>query len=86
MPALASISALGGPRPGAACLAVTGGPGGAARALVAVQRFGDGRSMVFTGEASWRWRMMLPTTDQSYDRFWRQAARWLGKARRSPSR
>jgi hypothetical protein len=33
--------------------------------------------MVFTGEASWRWRMMLPSSDRSYDRFWRQAIRWL---------
>jgi hypothetical protein len=33
--------------------------------------------MVFTGEASWRWRMLLPTSDQSYERFWRQAVRWL---------
>jgi uncharacterized membrane protein len=84
VPPLASISALGGPRPGAAILAVTGGPGGAARALVAVQRYGQGRSMIFTGEAAWRWRMMLPTTDQSYDRFWRQAARWLGQATPDP--
>jgi hypothetical protein len=58
-------------------LALTSGPGGASRALVAVQRYGNGRSMVFTGEASWRWRMMLPATDRSYDTFWRQAARWL---------
>jgi len=84
VPPLASISALGGPRPGAAVLAVTGGPGGAPRALVAVQRYGQGRSMIFTGEAAWRWRMMLPTTDQSYDRFWRQAVRWLGQATPDP--
>ncbi|HEX9365643.1 MAG TPA: glutamine amidotransferase, partial [Vicinamibacterales bacterium] len=84
VPALASISALGAPRPGASVLAVTGGPGGAARALVAVQRFGDGRSMVFTGEASWRWRMMLPTADQSYERFWRQAVRWLAQSAPEP--
>ena len=63
---------------------MTGGPGGAARALVAVQRFGDGRSMVFTGEASWRWRMMLPTSDQSYERFWRQAVRWLAQSAPEP--
>lgn len=33
--------------------------------------------MVFAGEASWRWRMMTPSSDRSYDVFWRQAARWL---------
>jgi uncharacterized membrane protein len=79
VPALAAISPLGPAKPGASVLAVTGGPGGAARALIAVQRFGDGRAMVFTGEASWRWRMMLPTSDQSYERFWRQAVRWLAQ-------
>ena len=79
VPALAAISPLGGAKPGASVLAVTGGPGGAARALVAVQRFGEGRSMVFTGEAAWRWRMMLPASDQSYERFWRQSARWLSQ-------
>jgi len=84
VPALAAISPLGSARPGASVLAVTGGPGGAARALVAVQRFGDGRSMVFTGEASWRWRMMLPTSDQTYERFWRQAVRWLSQSAPDP--
>jgi len=76
-PALASTAPLGGPRPGASVLAVTSGPGGAARALVAVQRYGNGRAMVFTGEAAWRWRMMRPSADTSYDLFWRQAIRWL---------
>jgi uncharacterized membrane protein len=82
IPPLAAVSPLGDPRPGAAVLAVSGGPGGVPRALVAVQRYGDGRSMVFTGEGVWRWRMMLPASDQSYDRFWRQAARWLGQRTR----
>ena len=77
VPALASVSALGAPRPGATVLAATSGPGGEPRALVAVQRYGEGRSMVFTGEAAWRWRMLLPATDRSYDTFWRQAIRWL---------
>jgi hypothetical protein len=58
-------------------LATTTGAGGVNRALVAVQRYGEGRSMVFTGEASWRWRMMLPSSDRSYETFWRQAMRWL---------
>ena len=36
---------------------------GDTRPLVAVQRYGQGRAMVFAGEASWRWRMMLPAAD-----------------------
>jgi hypothetical protein len=77
VPALAAIAPLGGPRPGATVLALASGAGGTPRALVAVQRFGDGRSMIFAGEAAWRWRMMLPAADRSYDTFWRQAVRWL---------
>lgn len=84
VPALASIAPLGGPRPGATVLAVTSGAGGAPRALVAVQRYGEGRSLVFTGEAAWRWRMMLPASDRSYDTFWRQAVRWLAMGAGDP--
>jgi hypothetical protein len=57
-------------------LAVAAAPGGVAP-IVAVQRFGQGRSMVFAGEASWRWKMMLASSDRTYELFWRQAARWL---------
>lgn len=77
MPPLAAAAALGGPRPGATILAVTSTGGGVVVPLVAVQRYGRGRSMLFTGEASWRWRMLLPATDRSYEFFWRQALRWL---------
>jgi uncharacterized membrane protein len=84
VPALASIAPLGGARAGAAVLALASGEGGTVRPLVAVQRYGGGRSMVFTGEASWRWRMLLPADDRSFDTFWRQAARWLALAATEP--
>ena len=77
MPALAASAPLGGPRPGANVLAVTSAPGVGVVPLIAVQRYGRGRSMVFTGEGSWRWKMMLASTDRSYEFFWRQSARWL---------
>lgn len=77
LPALAGHVKLGAPRPGASVLAVADGPAGVDEPLIAVQRFGPGRTMVFAGEASWRWKMMLPSDDRTYDRFWRQAARWL---------
>ena len=85
MPPLASAASSGNARPGASVLATTGGAGGANHALVAVQRYGEGRSMVFTGEASWRWRMMMPSTDRMYDTFWRQAVRWLAIGATDPT-
>jgi len=33
--------------------------------------------MAFTGEAAWRWKMLLPSEDRLYETFWRQAMRWL---------
>jgi uncharacterized membrane protein len=77
MPALAGTAALGGPRPGAVVLAVTTTPSGAAHPLVAVQRYGRGRAMIFAGEASWRWRMLQPADNRTYEYFWRQAVRWV---------
>ena len=56
MPALAASAPLGGPRPGATVLALIAVPGGGLHPVVAVQRYGHGRSMVFAGEASWRWK------------------------------
>lgn len=76
LPALAGVTSLGGLRPGAEALALVSGPDGL-RPLVAVQRYGQGRSMLFAGEASWRWRMQMPSTDRSYEMFWRQAGRWI---------
>ena len=76
-PTLGNVIPLGSPRPGATVLATATGEDTSARPLVVIQRFGRGRTMVFTGEASWRWKMLLPSTDQTYDMFWKQTARWL---------
>jgi hypothetical protein len=83
LPTLASTSPLGAPRPGATTLA-TSMAGGASRPLIAVQRFGEGRSMVFAGEAAWRWRMLLPSSDRSYETFWRQSIRWVSLGATDP--
>jgi uncharacterized membrane protein len=84
LPALASLAALGPPRAGATVLAVSSAPGGGTHPVIAVQRYGRGRSMVFGGEASWRWRMMMASTDRSYEMFWRQASRWLAETAPDP--
>jgi len=76
LPSLAGVVQLGGARPGASVLAVMDELG-ANSTVVAVQRFGAGRTALFAGQASWRWKMLRPASDGSYDRFWRQTARWL---------
>lgn len=75
-PALGAVAPVGALRPGAQALAAVTS-GGVRRPLIAVQRYGEGRSMVFAGEASWRWKMLRPANDHLYEVFWRQAARWL---------
>ena len=77
LPALASVAQVGGVRPGAQVLAVALTAGGNPQPLIAAQRYGQGRSMVFAGEASWRWRMLRPANDTSYETIWRQLARWV---------
>jgi len=84
LPALASVAAVGGPRPGAQVLAVALTAGGTPQPLIAAQRYGQGRSVVFAGEASWRWRMMRPATDTSYETIWRQLARWITAGAQGP--
>jgi uncharacterized membrane protein len=84
LPALASVSQVGGPRPGAQVLAISTGPAGDVRPLLAVQRYGQGRSIVFAGEASWRWRMGKPATDTTYETIWRQMARWFTASANGP--
>jgi len=84
LPPLASLAELGPPRAGATVLAVSSAPGGGTRPVIVVQRYGRGRSMVFGGEASWRWRMMMASTDRSYEMFWRQASRWLAETAPDP--
>ena len=84
MPALADSVAMGAPRAGASVLALVGRHGGEAGPLIAVQRYGRGRTMVFTGEAAWKWKMLLPADDRAYELFWGQTARWLASAAPEP--
>jgi uncharacterized membrane protein len=84
LPALASVAHVGGSRSGAQILAVTMTAGGTPQPLIAAQRYGQGRSVAFAGEASWRWRMLLPATDTSYETIWRQLARWMTAGAQGP--
>src|SRR5207249_7095723 len=51
LPPLAASAPLGAPRPGATLLAGAEAPGGRVSPVVAAERYGRGRSLVFAGEA-----------------------------------
>jgi hypothetical protein len=78
------VAPVGGARPGAQVLAVALTAGGNPQPLIAAQRYGQGRSVAFAGEASWRWRMLRPATDDSYETIWRQLARWVTAGAQGP--
>jgi uncharacterized membrane protein len=63
-------------KPGAMILA-TGSSRRGKAILLAVQRYGRGRTIAFTPSDSWLWQMEMPHGDNSYEIFWRQALRWL---------
>jgi uncharacterized membrane protein len=76
LPSLSAVNLLGPPKPGASVLAVAA-VHGSMRPLLAVQRYGRGRTVEFAGEASWRWKMLMPASDRTHEIFWRQVLRWL---------
>ncbi|MEO6447264.1 MAG: hypothetical protein ABIZ91_04705, partial [Gemmatimonadaceae bacterium] len=82
MPALTSVNRLGRPKPGATVLltGVEEGDGAAReRPLLAYQRFGRGKTMVFAAQDSWLWQMdaSVAVDDMTHETFWRQMLRWL---------
>lgn len=83
LPPMAATVAMGMPRPGAQVLAVTT-VAGEVRPAIVTQRYGLGRSMVFAGEASWRWRMLRPASDNTFELAWRQMTRWLASGAADP--
>ena len=52
--------------------------------LLAYQRYGRGRSMVFTTGSSWHWQMEMDHEDQTSELFWKQMLRWLVSASPAP--
>jgi uncharacterized membrane protein len=79
MPQLQGINVTGQAKPGATVLAVhpSLSYGNQPLPVIAYQRYGRGRTMVIATAATWRWQMLLPHEDMSYERLWRQVLRWL---------
>ena len=77
VPPLGAVARLGPAAPGATVLLHAQDDRGGLLPAVAVQRLGAGRVMLFAADASWRWQMLAEADDDTYERFWRQATRWL---------
>jgi hypothetical protein len=81
LPPLEDFNRVGEVKPGGVVLArgepdnSTGNP-----VLLAFQRYGRGRSMVFTSGSSWHWQMEMDHEDQTHELFWKQMLRWLVSA------
>lgn len=45
--------------------------------IIASQRYGSGRSMSINTASTWRWQMMMESSDQTHETLWRQLLRWL---------
>jgi hypothetical protein len=81
LPQLQGVHVTGRPKPGATVLMEH--PllqyQNQALAVLATQRYGSGRSMSVATPTTWRWQMLMPSSDDSHARLWRQMLRWLAQ-------
>jgi len=76
LPEIAEFNWIREAKPGAIVLA-TGSTTQGRAILLAVQRYGRGRTIAFMPSDSWLWQMEMPYNDDSHEIFWRQGLRWL---------
>ncbi len=57
------------------------GPDGEGAILLAVQRYGHGKSVVFATDALWRWRLSQSSGGRGTELFWENFFAWLGRDR-----
>jgi uncharacterized membrane protein len=81
LPALEDFNRLGEVKPGGVVLA-RGEPENSSGTpvLLAFQRYGRGRTMIFATGSSWHWQMEMSSEDQTHELFWKQMLRWLVSA------
>lgn len=80
LPPLTSVNRLGRAKPGATVLlSGVAEDGVTSRPLLAYQRYGRGKAIVFGAQDSWLWQMdaSIAVDDQTHETFWRQMLRWL---------
>lgn len=79
MPAITIPETLSGVKPGASVVleAQSVRDSRITVPLLAEERYGRGRTMAFTASDTWRWRMMLESSNTSFETFWRNLLRYL---------
>jgi hypothetical protein len=80
LPTVTSVNRipLGDAKPGATVL-LTGTDGRNEQIVLAYQRYGRGKALVFPVQDSWNWQMdaTIPVEDMTHETFWRKLSRWL---------
>ena len=66
-------------KPGANILAYGYDKNNYKKIIMAYQNYGKGRSMVLATDPLWRWRMNSPSTDKSFENFWKNLFFWLAQ-------
>jgi uncharacterized membrane protein len=78
MPQLSTVNFIDTLKPGATTL-LSASDGRRERIVLAYERYGRGKSIVFPVQDSWMWQMdaSISLEDQTHENFWRQLLRWL---------
>lgn len=85
-PIFSDYAHVAGAKPGAMVLArhpVDTVPGGERAILLALQRYGRGRSVVLASDSLWRWKLNQPSGERGTELFWQNLFSWLTRDRQS---
>src|SRR5581483_7712312 len=79
LPPLTTVNPIYETKPGATVLLQGLDAKGRQQVVLAYQRYGRGKSLAFTPQDSWLWRMhaKMPITDTTHHTFWQRMLRWL---------
>lgn len=79
LPLLTTVNPVFETKPGATVLLTGLDPRNRDHVVLAYQRYGRGKSMAFTVQDSWQWRMgqKMAVTDTTHHTFWDRLVRWL---------
>lgn len=77
LPYVANYQEVGQPKPGAVVLAELLPTSKGRMPMLVTQNFGRGRTAMLATSGTWRWKMLLESTDTTHATFWQQMLRWL---------